>query len=112
MHFVQRLQWGETALRLEIQSKEAEIRRLGNSYRAGGQPPTNSQRGGTMGGGYGVAMGGTFGGAKRKQLCADIGCSFKGYPQLDDLCPDCYKEKHPKATTDKHGNPLDDYLLI
>ena len=29
-----------------------------------------------------------------KTLCATPGCSFKGYKQLSNLCPDCYQEKY------------------
>ena len=32
-----------------------------------------------------------------KTLCARAGCSFKGYKELYDLCPDCYKERYDKS---------------
>ena len=40
-----------------------------------------------------------------KTLCATPGCSFKGYEELQKLCPDCYQEKYGKA-------PSQDYPLV
>ena len=39
-----------------------------------------------------------------KTLCATPGCSFKGYDQLNKLCPDCYQEKYSVPPPD--GYPL------
>ena len=46
----------------------------------------------------GGASGGGGGGGKpvMKSLCAKTGCSFKGYKDLKDLCPDCYVEEYSK----------------
>ena len=36
-----------------------------------------------------------------KQLCATAGCSFKGYHELYDLCPDCYETKYQRKAPDQ-----------
>ena len=30
----------------------------------------------------------------QKTLCTTPGCSFKGYKELQNLCPDCYQERY------------------
>ena len=69
--------------------------------------------GGASGGGYGGASGGAMGGASggdypivKKALCATVGCSFKGYSGLYELCPDCYREKYPNSAFDEQEFPL------
>ena len=52
---------------------------------------------GPMGGAVGGATGSTVTPPVRvKALCAIAGCSFKGYADLENLCPDCYIERYPK----------------
>ena len=36
----------------------------------------------------------------RRQLCATAGCSFKGYHDLYNLCPDCYEAKYQRKAPD------------
>ena len=43
-------------------------------------------------GGEGVAAVGGI--PPRKTLCATPGCRFKGYRELENLCPGCYEEIH------------------
>ena len=47
------------------------------------------------GGGAKGGVGGAFGGGFKKTLCAIPGCSFKGYSDLNNLCPDCFKDQYP-----------------
>ena len=54
----------------------------------------------TVGGAVGGAVGGG-GGAFEKLLCATPGCSFKGYRDLRNLCPDCYEETTRLKAPDK-----------
>lgn len=50
---------------------------------------------------FGAMGGGEVGGGRinipAKTLCATPGCSFKGYDDLNKLCPDCYQEKYNKS---------------
>ncbi len=69
----------------------------------------SGRKGDGNGGGEAAAAagsgGGAAGGLRKKALCATVGCSFKGYPDLHDLCPDCYKE-HYKREIDEDIYPL------
>ena len=57
--------------------------------------------GGAAGGEAVAAVGGI---PSPKTLCATPGCSFKGYKELENLCPDCYQEI--RKTTPPPGFPL------
>ena len=37
-----------------------------------------------------------------KTLCATPGCSFKGYEELQKLCPDCYQEKYNRVPSQEY----------
>ncbi len=50
--------------------------------------------GGVAGGEAVAALGGI---PPPKTLCATPGCSFKGYKELQSLCPDCYQERYKTA---------------
>ena len=97
-----------------------------DTMHVGGAPGRRDPSGGTTvgfpgscgpGGAMGGAPGDTMYGAPvryynpnaMKTLCADVGCSFKGYPGLYGLCPDCYREKFPNVDTDKHGGKFDEH---
>ena len=38
----------------------------------------------------------------RKQLCTTPGCSFRGYKEIDNLCPDCYEYANPGRKAPDH----------
>lgn len=77
----------------------------------GGAGAGGGATGGAEGGG---AMGGASGGGgeptdefpKMKSLCATVGCSYKGYKELQDLCPDCYREHYDPDFNDSQEFPL------
>ena len=74
---------------------------------AGGGASVGGAEGGATGGGAeGGAVGDGGGAQKLKSLCASVGCSFKGYPQLHNLCPDCYKEQYHQPDFDSADFPL------
>ena len=84
---------------------------------AGGVAGRGGEAGGVAGRGGGAESraGGAVGGAgesmkeppgpRVKLLCAQVGCSFRGYKELKNLCPDCYRE-HYDPTYDSNEFPL------
>ena len=38
----------------------------------------------------------------RMMLCGIAGCSFKGYAELENLCPDCYESQYPGRKAPEH----------
>ena len=69
--------------------------------RYGAAPTASAGASGGAAGGETVATGGI---PPAKTLCATAGCSFKGYSELQNLCPDCYQERY--KTTPPPGFPL------
>ena len=65
-------------------------------------PPREMNGGGAQGATGGGALGGGYqGGEVLKQLCATAGCSFKGYRELYNLCPDCYEAKYQRKAPEQ-----------
>ena len=87
--------------------------------------PPHGPGGGAGGGAGGSAVGGAVGGAggisakdkeefpRMKSLCAITGCSYKGYRELQDLCPDCYSEHYRvDQESEEYNRILMNYPLI